>query len=990
LSSLVSAFQFEVNRLASPSLFQMKTVSSSDEEVLTAALKSGANPPTGKYQVRALQTATSQQLLSGGIASIDDVPAVGKLTFGFGGFVDTGIALAALNGGEGVARGKIRITDRAGNSADIDLRAARTIDDVLRAINGNDVIEVAALAEGDRIVLSDSSGGSGNLRVWEVSGGSTAADLGLAGINVAANQAIGADIFSLSTATKLSLLNDGNGVELRAGNDLQISLADATTLQVDLGDAEDLGDVLAALNAANPAKLSAAIASDGNRLELTDLTVGVEVFTVASVSEGTAAKELGLTADAVGDMISGRRLVSGLRDTLASSLRGGQGIGTLGEIDITNRDGVVSIIDLSAAETLGEIVAAINDQTTGVTAAINSARNGILLTDTTDGTASNLIITNGDANNSATALGLVADVADSSVNSGTLSRQQVSRSTLLSLLRQGKGIDVSDFRITDTNGNSATVDMNTLGSEAKTIGDVIDRINALAVDVEARINETGDGILLVDLAGGAGKLEVKEASLGSAAADLRLLGTGVEIEINGNPAIAIDGTSRSTIDLSILNDPGSNVLLSSLNRGEGVSFGAFRIIDSSGDDEVVAISSSAGSFKTVADVIDAINATDIGVEARINNSGTGILLFDTAGGSETLKVEELAGGSTAADLGLTKPVKTITVDNQLVQAIDGIGTFTEAVDQGPLGALVARINSLGAGLTASSIFDGEVYRLSLTADESGAGHELLVDGTALGVEFSEFSAAQDAVIEVGGTQLGSGVVVSSSTHTFGEIIAGVNLTVAEPSDKTISVEVKVSNSAALEAAEDFVKAYNSVRTNLDTVTAFDAEALTTGILFGTQAALRVDADISRTLSGGFFGVGAFSSLEAVGIHIEKDGKLSLDKNRFQEAFNNDPASVSTLFTHNTRGVSAKLNAAIEQLAGDDNSALGTRISKLDDDIERNQERIEKMDLVLERQQERLLLEFARLESTIASMRQSLSALTSLQIIPPLTSTSGRN
>ncbi len=112
--------------------------------------------------------------------------------------------------------------------------------------------------------------------------------------------------------------------------------------------------------------------------------------------------------------------MSGLRDTLVSSLKGGAGLGTLGHINITNRNNVTSNVDLSAAETLGEIVAAINTQAAGVTASINSARNGIQLTDTTGATASNLIVADGDANNSATALGIVANSAAIKVNSGAL------------------------------------------------------------------------------------------------------------------------------------------------------------------------------------------------------------------------------------------------------------------------------------------------------------------------------------------------------------------------------------------------------------------------------------------------------------------------------------------------------------------------------------------------------------------------------------------
>ena len=48
----------------------------------------------------------------------------------------------------------------------------------------------------------------------------------------AANEALGSDVFALSALTKLSQLNDGNGVELQTGNDLSIALADSTTLSV--------------------------------------------------------------------------------------------------------------------------------------------------------------------------------------------------------------------------------------------------------------------------------------------------------------------------------------------------------------------------------------------------------------------------------------------------------------------------------------------------------------------------------------------------------------------------------------------------------------------------------------------------------------------------------------------------------------------------------------------------------------------------------------
>ena len=49
----------------------------------------------------------------------------------------------------------------------------------------------------------------------------------------------------------------------------------------------------------------ACVASDGNRLKLTDLTTGASTFAVANVGQGTTASDLGLTTAAVGDTISG-------------------------------------------------------------------------------------------------------------------------------------------------------------------------------------------------------------------------------------------------------------------------------------------------------------------------------------------------------------------------------------------------------------------------------------------------------------------------------------------------------------------------------------------------------------------------------------------------------------------------------------------------------------------------------------------------------------
>ena len=149
LSTRVLSLKFDLDRLKVSDPFQSRTVTSSNSDVLTATLSGTAQPPLGTFALRPAQTASSQQFVSQRFDSVDDIQDAGTFSFGFGGFVDKGISLDELNNGTGVARGAIKITDLAGNSSIIDLGLARSVDDVVEAINNDSVINVTASTDGD-------------------------------------------------------------------------------------------------------------------------------------------------------------------------------------------------------------------------------------------------------------------------------------------------------------------------------------------------------------------------------------------------------------------------------------------------------------------------------------------------------------------------------------------------------------------------------------------------------------------------------------------------------------------------------------------------------------------------------------------------------------------------------------------------------------------------------------------------------------------------
>ncbi len=625
LSATLLNVQYAVAKLGRETVYDQRTVSSSNSSVLSATMT--GDPVAGNYPFTVLQTATQHQLLSGGVASDSEALDGGTFTFRFGSHVGEGVGLDALNGGEGLDQGSIRITDRSGSSAEIDLSTARTVDDVLEAINSNTAIRVTATAEGGHLRLEDETGQTlSNLKVEEVGSGTTAASLGLADVDVAADAADGGNVFYLADDVDLDLLNDGSGVVAdRALEDVEYALRDGTTGTIDLspiipGSSEvdedkTLGDVLARINAAAPGKLKAEIAPDGDRLLLTDLTEGTGSFSVESAGSSTALADLGLDGEAVDGVITGRDVLGGLKTVLLSSLGGGHGLGELGRLDLTDRSGAGASVDLSGAETLDDVIAQINAAGVGIEARVNDARNGVALVDTTGSTAGNLIVANGDGTSTADKLQIAVDDAVGSVNSGDLHLQVVSYGTRLGELNGGSGVAVGNFTIYDTEGNSATIHLD--GDEIETAGDVIRAINRQGLMVRAELNETGDGVRLVDLAHGAGTLAVEEGG-GTTAADLHLLGDVEQVEIGGETTQVIDGSATFAIDLEPsdsltdlrdkINQFGAGVTASVISDGSAKPYRLVLQSDSTGAAGEILVDTSAIdlSFQQTAGARDAL------------------------------------------------------------------------------------------------------------------------------------------------------------------------------------------------------------------------------------------------------------------------------------------------------------------------------------------------------------------------------------------------
>lgn len=362
------------------------------------------------------------------------------------------------------------------------------------------------------------------------------------------------------------------------------------------------GAVTVGINAAGTGL--ALSAAGGGAIEVLPGTTDGSSFG-ASVGERTA-RDLGILGLAGTGTVEGSRISAAVGTVRTSSLRGGSGIGAAGPLAIADRSGASFTFDaFGEHDTLASLVAAINAQAVAagvdVTLATGASGRGLVATDTSGGSGVLAISGTG-----AAALGLEASASANAIQGADLERRTVALGTRLASLAFGKGAGTGTFRVTDATGETATVDVD---AGATTVYDVIAEINSRGLFIEARINDDGDGITLVDTSTGTPTSRIKVSDVSGSVA--RALGISGESKAAGDD---LRGSLERRVDLE--------------------------------------------TTDTLADVVRKVNAAGIDVNASIINAGSGatpfrLSLTSRQGGS--LGRLQVHAGS--VDLGLVETVE---------------------------------------------------------------------------------------------------------------------------------------------------------------------------------------------------------------------------------------------------------------------------------------------------------------------------------------------
>ncbi|HET6251811.1 MAG TPA: flagellar filament capping protein FliD, partial [Tepidisphaeraceae bacterium] len=777
------------------------------------------------------------------------------------------------------------------------------------------------------------------------------------------NSLVGAGTISVSlgggeasSQTTLAQLNGGSGVQR---GQFRITDGSGNSAVIDISKAVTLDDVVNDINNSLDVSVRASVQDD--HLVLQDASGQTKAnFAVQDLGNGQSAAQLGIVGNTSGTTITGTNINTITADTPLAQLNDGRGVDSAAgasDFQVNVSNGSSFQVALGAAETVGDAINAINTAANGkATASLDAATNSITLTDNTG--SAGLAVTELNNSSAAKDLGIANTVASSSIQGTTLLSSL--DSVLVTSLNGGNGIQLGTIQIAA--GAGTPVQVNLAG--ATSVQNIIDDINNAGAPVTASLNSSGDGIALTNNTGQS--IVVSDADTKATSVALGIAGTfaATQTTIQGG-ALHAQYISNST-------------LLTSYNGGQGVDLGSFSITNSNGATSTVNLGN--GTYKTIGDVIGAINAKGIGVTASINATGDGIQLTDTNGGPTKLQVANV-NGTTATDLNIVGTATGTSINGSLTKSVTVSATDT-------LTTLQQKIAALGYGVSANIVNDGtgqNGYHLSLTAQNSGLNGRVVIDTGTTNVKTTNVVNAQNAAVFYGGANSSQDLLVTSSTNQLTGIVPGVTIQLQGTGDATLNVTRDAS--AISNQLQTFTTTFNDLVQEAATLTTWNSNTNQAGLLLGDSTIQDVQQQIYDVFDSVVQGAGQYKLLSDLGLTINGDGSITYDQNKFNAAYASDPTAVQNLFTQTTTGLGTVLTNSMTHLIDPVNGELTLTENTLTSQVQGFQDNVNQLNAVLSDQRTVLENQFANMETVLAQLQSQGQALSSIGTIGATTTKS---
>lgn len=373
--------------------------------------------------------------------------------------------------------------------------------------------------------------------------------------------------------------------------------------------------------------------------------------------------------------------------------------------------------------------------------------------------------------------------------------------------------------------------------------------------------------------------------------------------------------------------------------------------------------SSLTTFKSAVTKLNSSTSSMLTNSATFSRDGYATATVDLKAqpGSYDFFVERLASKQQVAVQGLT--------DGSLSGTLTLKGQAFELGEYATLEDVAKAINEAELGVQATLVRSNGEVNLVMTSAESGKANafDMTLTGNPAATR-RDLSSADDALIRMGGSFGSGGLELTSSTNTFDNVIDGVSLTVNKvhgSGEAALTLTVGQDKDATKSKAQSFIDAYNTLMSSFDTLTASGSESAKRGALAGDSSIRSIESRLAGLLRTNFGG----SSLIDFGISADRNGKLTINTQRFEAAVAANPEGFEALFTGKDNLLDS-IDKTLNAYTSSTNGMLKNRMDSLDQSLRRIDDQFENLQKQYDNHYNRYLKQYNLMMQTMQGMEQT--------------------
>jgi flagellar hook-associated protein 2 len=377
-----------------------------------------------------------------------------------------------------------------------------------------------------------------------------------------------------------------------------------------------------------------------------------------------------------------------------------------------------------------------------------------------------------------------------------------------------------------------------------------------------------------------------------------------------------------------------------------VSDGTLRSLATSSDESVISVTSRTGLSA------DNINATFVVNQLARAQTNYSAVVAD--------KAAAIGQGSLTLTVGSQSYAITIDSSND------------------SLTGLAQAINSSGSGVTASIVSDEGGSRLVLKG-QTGAANSFTLSADAGGDANLANFATEGGGMQVGQTAANAeftvdGIAYGRANNIVDDVLEGLSVSLKKASPGQL-VDIGATRPLDMlrQTVSDFVDVFNQLKGSIN-----DA-----GKLSGVTSGMRqLEQELTTMLGTMLTSHGSINKLTDIGVSINRDGKLTLDRDKLDQVLTSDAGAVEAMFnplrdaTHNSEtdpGIAGVLDALRDKAVGS-----GGIIDRISTSLtEKSQSLAEQLQKIEDREaayKKRLEKQYSGLDAKLAAYKATQSYL----------------